>query len=402
MNKGKQHIEDLWRLYVSGQATAEQLQELFRLLSDPAQEAVHTEAVQVAAAGDGPFLAPDSHQEELTWQLLLQEADGLSASLQPVIEAPVRRIGLLRWGWAAAIAVLLSAGGYYIYYTPRPKTDLSITTKVPEIKPGRQGAVLTLANGRQVLLDSMSNAEIARESGTTVSMNKGQLRYEATGNTAPEEIFNSVSTPVGRQFNLVLPDGSRVWLNAGSSLRYPVAFTDKVRRVTVTGEAYFEIAADSRRTFIVNIGNRAEVKVLGTHFNINAYDNEPYIQTTLVKGVIATRVEKEAPVLLKPGQQARLSHTGNNNIQVLEVPDMDKITAWKRGFFNFQDASLQEVMRTLERWYDVKVVYERGVPDINFGGELSMKISLQGVLNALRKTKVHFRIENGNKVIVTP
>jgi transmembrane sensor len=403
MKVDKKHIEDLWRRYVSGLASREELHELFHLLDDPTLEEIHMTAAQAATAEGGPQLEPDAQQEEANWQLLLQEAEGLRASLQPVPEIPVRSIRLPRWSWAAAIVVLLSAGSYYLFNRQQSKIRVEkITAVAPDIKPGKQGAVLTLANGRQVLLDSLSNAEIANESGTDVKISKGGLHYDATGNASPTEIFNTVTTPVGQQFNLLLADGSHVWLNAGSSLRYPVAFKGPIRRVKVTGEAYFEVSENADMPFVVNVGNRAEVKVLGTHFNINAYENEPFIQATLLKGAISTRAGKGSPVLLRPGQQARWSHTGPQDIQVLQPANPDNVIAWKRGFFNFENASLAEVMRTLERWYKVQVIYEKGIPDMQFGGELSMQIPLQGVLNALRKTKVHFRIENGNKLIVTP
>lgn len=403
MKVDKKHIEDLWRRYVSGWATHRELHELFRLLEDPALEEAHTVAAQNAAAAGGPQLEPDAQQEEASWQLLLQEADGLRASLQPVSEVPTRRMRMQRWSWAAAIALLLSAGSYYLLRTQRPKIVVAETTAaIPEIKPGRQGAVLTLANGRQVLLDSLGNTEIANESGTDVSIHKGGLRYDAAGNASSTDIFNTVTTSVGQQFNLVLADGSHVWLNAGSSIRYPVAFKGPERRVEVTGEAYFEVAENAHMPFVVKMGSRAAIKVLGTHFNINAYENEPFIQTTLLKGAISAQLGANAPVLLHPGQQAKWKYSKLNNIEVLDLANPEKVIAWKNGFFNFDDASLTEVMRTLERWYKVQVVYEKGIPDMQFGGELSMQIPLQGVLNALRKTKVHFRIENGNKLIVTP
>jgi ferric-dicitrate binding protein FerR (iron transport regulator) len=234
------------------------------------------------------------------------------------------------------------------------------------------------------------------------------LIYEASGD---EVVYNTTSTPKGRQYQLTLPDGSVVWLNAFSSVRYPTVFVGKERRVTVTGEAYFEVAKDKSRPFFVEIDGGETVKVLGTHFNLNAYRDEPQITTTLLEGVVniatTSRAEGEAAVTLRPGQQAVVSSAYSDDnqvtgkIRVLDDADTLQVLAWKNGLFNFEGVYLKTAMKQIARWYDVEVVYRGTVPDIKFFGSISRSISLAGLIKGLKSTGIHISIENGRKLIVT-
>jgi transmembrane sensor len=218
--------------------------------------------------------------------------------------------------------------------------------------------------------------------------------------------YNAISTPKGRQFQLVLPDGTKVWLNAASSLKYPTRFNGKERRVEITGEAYFEVAKNINMPFIATIPPQpgglggASVKVLGTHFNINAYANEPSLKTTLLEGSVQVTAGKNG-MNLKPGQQAAISNETNHTIQLINGVDVEKVMAWKNGVFNFNEATLQEVMHQLERWYDIEVQYEPGVPQLEFVGKMGRDLSLNNVLRGLELSKVHFRLE-GRKLTVMP
>ncbi len=206
----------------------------------------------------------------------------------------------------------------------------------------------------------------------------------------PTPVYNNLSTPKGRQFQLILPDGSKVWLNAASSLRYPTVFVGNERRVDVNGEVYFEVAKNASMPFKVSIATPAGgpggsvIEVLGTQFNVNAYENETAVRTTLVEGSLKVvnlpANGNTASVVLTPGKQAVI--TTDSRLKVADA-DVDKAVAWKRGIFNFEDASLEEVMRQIERWYDIQVVYEKNVPDIKFGGKMSNDVSLQGLLKSL-------------------
>jgi ferric-dicitrate binding protein FerR (iron transport regulator) len=212
---------------------------------------------------------------------------------------------------------------------------------------------------------------------------------------------------------VVLPDGTKVWLNAASSLRYPTAFSGKKRQIAITGEAYFEVAKDKAKPFFIKINNEAVIEVLGTNFNVNAYEDEASINTTLLEGSIRVealgtlrgRPAGRNAVILQPGQQGQIAagqKTGQRQIKVIKDADIEKVMAWKNGAFNFNNASLEEVMRQLERWYDIQVVYENGIPDIHFGGELSRGVSLADLIKALKDSEIHFRIEEGRRLVVLP
>lgn len=308
--------------------------------------------------------------------------------------APVRR---MRW-WYAAAAVLAMAiavpVGYH--FLKGPKNDLKTANAPHDVAPGKEGAILTLAGGRQIVLDSLGNGLVASQQGTRITLQNGSLAYDAA--SANDITFNTMTTPRGRKFQLVLPDGSKVWLNAASSLRFPTAFTGAERRVEMTGEAYFEVAKDAKHPFIVGIAGGTDVQALGTAFNIHAYTDEEHIQATLLEGSVRVRNASGSHVLT-PGQQARIAH-GNGSMTVLE-PDLDRVVAWKSGFFNFQGAPLREVMRQLARWYDIEVVYEGNVPDQQFEGELPQSLQLSQVTRILTKVNIKFRIE-ANRLIVLP
>jgi ferric-dicitrate binding protein FerR (iron transport regulator) len=231
-----------------------------------------------------------------------------------------------------------------------------------------------------------------------VKQSNGQLAYNTQNEKPTEVLYNTLTTPRGGQYQLVLPDGSKVWLNAASAISYPTAFTGSERKVEIKGEAYFEIAKNTAMPFIVKV-NDAQVQVLGTHFNINAYSDEDAIKTTLLEG--AVKVTKDAAsTLLKPGQQAILGRS-SNEIRVQENTDLDAVLAWKNGYFSFNQTDLATIMRQIARWYDVDIVYSDKVPERRFGGEIPRNTNAAEVLKMLEESKVHFRIE-GRKVIVLP
>lgn len=341
--------------------------------------------------------------------------DGVKADLlfaramqKAAAQAPARVVKrAFVWRMAAAAVLLLLAGGAgWLFLTKDKQHQTAVRQSPKDIPPGKTGAVLTLADGREIELDSAGNGVIANQQGTTVQLKDGLLAYDARL-AGSEIIYNTLSTPKGRQFNVLLPDGTSVWLNSGSSIRYPNVFAAKERRVVVTGEAYFEVTGSKSKPFIVQVNEHNSVQVLGTRFNINAYDDEALIRTTLLDGSVRVEVKGETgkskadAVVLLPGQQSRVPAGKLQTGIKTDYVDIDKVMAWRRGFFNFEDAGMEEVMRQLARWYDLEVVYEGKIPDIVFGGELSRNINLSGVLKALEDSKVHFRIE-GRKIIIQP
>ncbi|MGO4290161.1 FecR family protein [Chitinophaga sp. RAB17] len=312
---------------------------------------------------------------------------------------PVRR--LLKIAVAACIAALIAIGGYFFSFkkTTAPPSITS-TTKRKDIAPGTTGGILVLANGQQIALDSAGNGLLALQGSTKVTNRQGKIVYNASGGNS-EQLFNTVVTPRSKQYQLVLADGSSVWLNAASSVRFPAAFSGNVRKVEITGEAYFEVAPLLRNgkkvPFIVSTRGM-EVQVLGTHFNVNAYPDEHTIKTTLLEGsVIVTK--GNAKQLLKPGEQAQLNP--GNNIVLYKDVDTDGEVAWKNGYFSFDQADLSSVMRQIARWYDVEIVYGGKVPNRRFGGEISRSSNVSQVLKILEESKVHFRIEE-KRIIVLP
>jgi len=325
----------------------------------------------------------------------------LEAALDDTGEKRTGRTGVLltlsRWGWAAAAFVGVLVGGFYLWHAVHGKKDgpgLAVAQHI-NVAPGHDGAILTLSNGIQVVLDSMRNGVIAAQKGANVILQDGRLAYDPTGKQGGGPVYNTMTTPRGRQFQLTLPDGTKVWLNAESSIKYPTAFTGTERSVEMKGEAYFEVAKHATMPFRVHVDGREDIEVLGTSFNVNAYADEQSLNTTLLEGSIRVRAQNGDNVL-KPGQQAQMG----SDIKIVDNRDLDKVMAWKNGAFNFEGLSLEEAMRQLERWYDIKVRYEHGVPDVHFGGKIGRDVSLDDLLQMLSGTKLKFRMEKGRELVI--
>ncbi|RXK81935.1 FecR family protein [Filimonas effusa] len=328
---------------------------------------------------------------------------------QPAAVEPAPRLYFLRKTWfgAAAALLLLAVGAWFFFPSGKTGQAKREEKKTEQIAPGQDGAILTLADGSTLVLDSMGNGKLGHQNGADLLLANGQLEYKNAGTSAGEKTYNTLTTPKGRQFRIRLPDGTIAWLNAASSIRFPTQFTEETRKVDVSGEVYFEAAVAEKKgrkiPFIVNADNRFLVEVLGTHFNINAYPDEPSLNTSLLEGKVAVAAKGgKQKIVLKPGQQASLTmHAGSVKDMVVRNADIEKVMAWKNGFFNFDNARIDEVMRQLERWYDIDVKFESRVPDIEFVGKMTRDISLNGLLIALEKSNVHFRVE-GRTLIVMP
>jgi ferric-dicitrate binding protein FerR (iron transport regulator) len=346
-----------------------------------------------------------------------------------------------RLAWAAAILLFIGVGAWLFYQNRQPASPAVVTNgQAPnEVPPGTTKAVLTLADGRKVIIDSVQTGQLAVQGKTTVQRENGFISYNGNGQGktqgASSVLYNILTTNRGEQSPpLVLADGTKVWLNALSSIRFPVAFTGNTRNVEITGEAYFEVASlvrpaggeQKKIPFIVKIltpsGDGGEVEVLGTHFNINAYSDEPDIRTTLLEGSVKvvkretsndpglsreqTAKGNEFAVVLKPGEQAVLaSHspftTHHSPLTIDHSPDADQAVAWKRGIFDFNHASLQTVLRQLSRWYNIDVRFEGSVVNRTFRGKITRDLSLDQVINILQDLDVKFRIE-GKTLLVSP
>lgn len=306
-----------------------------------------------------------------------------------------KKMGLWLKYAAAAVLLVVSAGLYFVNFkgTDASKQPSAARYK-NDVNPGGNKAILVLADGKKVVLDDAKDGLLAREGKAMINKTAdGQLTYHNQQEGAA--VMNKLSTPKGGQYQVVLPDGSKVWLNSASTLTFPTAFTGGSRDIQLSGEAYFEVAKNKVLPFKVHTDKQV-VEVLGTHFNVNSYAGETTIKTTLLEGSVKVAVGGK-DYLLKPGQQASVG----NRVKIINA-DVDQAVAWMNGDFNFKDENIHSIMRKLERWYDIEVVYKGEVSDIDFGAEISRSRSLSQVLTILEETGgVHFKIE-GRRVTVMP
>ncbi len=323
------------------------------------------------------------------------------------------RVHLLRkWRWAAAVILLLSAAAYFTLTrkTEPPLADSNFHSQ-KAIAPGSSKAVLTLADGSTIDLDSTSKGELARQGNTRIIKDaNGKVAYNPKDTSAQSVLMNTLSTPKGGQYELTLPDGTNVWLNAASSITFPTAFAGNQRRVEITGEVYFEVVKNKAQSFIVDVNGQQSVEVLGTQFNINSYSDETDIQTTLIEGSVKVHSGIPGParkdavsVILKPGQQAVIAPSDQQpekGIIVNSGIDIERVMAWKKGLFNFNGANVPSVMRQLERWYDIHVLYEGVIPAIRFKGELDRGVNLSEILKILPEIGIRYRMEGRTLIVL--
>lgn len=316
---------------------------------------------------------------------------------------PARRrvVSFRRMAVAASILGILVLSGFLLFNKSGEnsvaKGKVNNKRFKNDVSPGGDKAILTLADGSTIVLDEAKNGELAEQGNSKIIKLDGKLSYDAVNKNPKEVVYNTISTPNGGQYRLELADGSLVWLNATSSIYFPTTFIGKERRIEITGEAYFEIAKNREMPFVVAV-NGAEVQVLGTHFNINAYNDEDNVKTTLLEGSVKF-VSGDNSNILKPGQQLQLAKNGALN--VANDVNVDEVVAWKNGLFAFENATIEKVMRQFSRWYDVEIEY-RGKTDDLFIAEMRRNIKLSDALRALELTgKVKFDIE-GKKIIVMP
>jgi ferric-dicitrate binding protein FerR (iron transport regulator) len=317
-----------------------------------------------------------------------------------------KRIIKMQWfKWAAIASFILLVSWVGIFLISKRSQEPMVAGLQPQkqvlnndVAPGQTGAILTLASGQKIVLDSAVNGSLAQQGNATVTKRNGEVIYNNDG-IVSEVVYNTMTTPRGRQFNLVLSDGTAVWLNAASSITFPTAFVGKERKVVITGEAYFEVAHHAEIPFVVEKGNTS-VLVLGTHFNMNTYEDEKVLSITLLEGAVSIRNKlRDINTLLKPGQQAQIDK--EEKINVLNDVDVADVVSWKNGRITFKGADIETVMRQMSRWYDVEIVYHKKLDDL-FYAEIPRSTMLSDVLKALELSKnVHFKID-GKKVIVIP
>ncbi|WP_343669677.1 FecR domain-containing protein [Chitinophaga sp.] len=343
---------------------------------------------------------------ETAWLQYNQPIHNLSDTTSRVIldnilqrNQPTRVLFIRKWRVAAVAAAAALFIGISIYkFTGTPTTTQAPVAIASNIKaPATHKATITLSNGQLVPADSITNGQLVMQGQTkVVRLASGEIVYQPQGQHN-EVLFNTLTNPKGSQVtSITLSDGSHVWLNAGSSLTYPVAFSGRERRITVTGEAYFEVASAGDHTipFLVNIKTNQRdsslVTVLGTHFNIKAYEDEPDTRVTLLQGSVQVDHQRQG-IRIVPGQQAAYAMGQPINIS---TPATDQVVAWKEGLFAYQSSSIAQVLRDAARWYDIEVVYAGKVPGDTFTGSIPRTATLTELLSILQMSRVRFRLEN--------
>lgn len=382
--KSKKDLQKIIENYVSGKATAEEI------------KFVETYYQQLDKEND--VLAGASETD------LKSFAEENFSAIQQKIKfgkAENKKFPIYRYVAAAIILLTVGLGAFYLTNDKQSTITLSKTKTKIDVLPGKDKAILTLADGSKIILDQSAEGEISKSNGVTISKTAdGQLVYKVNAASVVNTkslAYNTIETPKGGQYQVILPDGTKVWLNAASSLKYPALFANNERKVELTGEAYFEVAKEKSHPFRV-ISKNQTVEVLGTHFNINAYADDKAIKTTLLEGSV--KVNNQAfTKTLKPNEQAFTNNYGLGTIAILQV-DTDDETAWKNGEFRFNNAGLKDILHQLDRWYDLKIDYNN-IPAKRFNGMVPRKAKLSEVLNMLELTgNISFEILEGKQLKV--
>ncbi len=304
--------------------------------------------------------------------------------------------------YMVAACILVIAGTMWFYQHQKEKIPI-LAKKAPTVEPvpGGNKAILTLADGRHIVLDSAANGSLGKEGASSIMKSDSVLTYQVIDKTLNQQVaYNTIFVPKGGTYQLVLADGTKVWLNAASSLRFPPAFTGKERRLELTGEGYFEVAKNKEMPFHVNAAE-ADIAVLGTHFNVRSYPDESTIKATLLEGSVQVS-NNSSKAVLKPGEQAQIKNEGGlQNITMVKNADVEKVVGWRNGLFIFRDDDVKDIMKALESWYDIKVIYKANI-NRHLSGTFYRSEPLNNILHYLEGTnEVHFEIK-GKDVMVLP
>jgi ferric-dicitrate binding protein FerR (iron transport regulator) len=394
-------LEYLLNRYVNKTCTSEEKEMLMELLRQSGHDAALQQQI-------GRMI----EEKEGTRDLSEETAASI---LQAIFQAearqvvPVKKPSGIRW-WRVAAAAAVIGIGYFLFLPGSkkelPRTENAVQRFKNDVPPGGNKAILILSNGSSIVLDSAGNGILAQQGNSkVVKLNNGQLAYHLSNGPAAgaaETAYNTLSTPRGGQYKLMLPDGTLVWLDAASSIRYPVTFAGDERKVEISGQAYFEVASSlssatgKKIPFTVSV-NGMDVRVLGTHFNINAYDDEATLKTTLLEGAVKV-TRGDAVQLLAPGQQAQLYKNGE--LQLVKNADLEEVMAWKDGLFRFHDVDINSIMRQVARWYNVDVDYKGPIPAYPFKADIQRDVPVSELLKLLELTNlIHFQVD-GRKITV--
>ncbi len=389
-------LEYLFNCYVNNSAGVQEDEELMELIAQPENKIVVQKLIDRFIEDTGSEISMSDQAANAILQNILQVGQ---ENKRPVVPINKRSVNFKIWIRVAAVIILFigAASAYWVLNKNDGKQKaIAQNKKLDAILPGGNRAVLTTSDGSTILLDSIQNGTIANKGAAKISKQGGMLIYNlSSSNPDAAVIYNTLSTPKGGQYQVILSDGSKVWLNAASSLRFPSAFHGRERVVELTGEAYFEVAKNKEKSFQVRAADM-KVNVLGTHFNINAYPDESGIRTSLLEGSVRITTGNSGGIL-KPGQQAVLNNKESGI--VIANANLDEVMAWKNGLFQFDGADITSIMREIGRWYNVEIVYEGKVSTRHFEGKISRSARLSDVLQILELSNVKFKMV-GNNIIV--
>lgn len=380
-----ERISNLLEKFVAGTATPSEESELhawYRQLSLSKEDNV-------------PILLKESEKEQLKRKMLRDMLKQIGSQSPGKVVPFYKKKEFIRKIAVAAVFFIVAASILFIY-NPRKQSHVVIAQNIlkEDIAPGHNGAILHLSNGKTIALDSTGDGVIAQQGGLKIVKKDGKLSYIGKSDKV---VYNDIVTARGQQWELELPDGTKVWLNAASSIHYPLSFKGKERLVKITGEAYFEVVHNSAQPFKVQVGN-VQIEDIGTTFNVNAYSDEPLTKTTLVDGSVKVSTGNNTK-LLTPGQQAITQE--NNSIQIKKNVNVEEVISWKNGQIKFENEDLQTIMRQISRWYDVDITYQNNIPNKIFNGGISRKSNLSELLKILEFEGVHFT-QKGRNIIVNP
>ena len=382
-----ERISDLLEKFVAGTITLSEESELHAWYSVHNHlDLINGEDVQILKKREKEQLRRKLHQA-----LLKQIRSESRGKLVPLYKNQtfIKRIAV------AAFILLVAIGSLLVYNGRRKQSSVYVAQNIlkQDIAPGHNGATLHLSNGKTISLDTARDGIIAEQNGLQIVKKNGKLTYVGK---VDDVIYNDIVTTRGQQWELELSDGTKVWLNAASSIHYPLSFKGKERVVKITGEAYFDVVHNSAQPFKIQVGD-IQIEDIGTEFNVNAYTDEPSIKTTLVNGSIKVSTGNENR-FLTPGQQA-ITLKDNNSIQVKRDVNVEEVISWKNGQIQFENEDLQTIMRQISRWYDVNITYEGDIPNKIFTGKISRKSNLSELLKILKFEGVHFTQEGRSIVI---
>ncbi|RYY28573.1 MAG: FecR family protein [Sphingobacteriaceae bacterium] len=389
-----ERLDYLYRQYISNDYSDDELQEFTEMLNNPAEQQ------HLATLMDGTW---DELKANGLRDITADKANDIYFSV--TANRQIKPKNNYYWIGIAATLFLAALFGIYFYlpgrHSAKPTSFITQKTKpVTEVLPGADRAVLTLGNGKQVILNDTKTNAITIQPDVVVHQNKTGLVYAVNKTSLQQPAalsYNTITVPKGGQYQLSLTDGTQVFLNAGSALTYPAKFSGNTREVTLKGEAYFEVAKNPAMPFKVNVVEKQQIEVLGTHFNVKAYADEAAVNTTLLEGSVKI-LSAQNQVVLKPGQMA-VNHPAKNI--TVKTADLDEVMAWKNGVFIFNNENIVGIMQKVARWYNVDVVFKGDMANVNFTGNYSRQKSLNNLLKSIALiNKIHFVMEGRSVTVI--